>query len=74
MRLLAQINLLARLRLDARRRGVELRLQRLSGELQELIEFCGLAEALGLEAGRKPEEREESLGVEEERELDDPPS
>ena len=73
MGLLAQIDLLARLRLDARRRGVELSLQRLSGELQELIAFCGLAEALGLEARRKPEEREQGLGVEEEGELDDPP-
>jgi len=41
-------------------------------ELRSLIAFCGLAEALGIEPGREPEEREQGLGVEEEAELDDP--
>ena len=69
---LASLDLLARLRLRGTRfRGV-------SPELRDLARFCGLAKALGLEAGpalesvREPEEREEPGGVEEERQLDDP--
>ena len=54
-------------------------------ELWELLDLCGLVEVLELEVttakppspGRKgggqPEQREEPLHVEEERELDDPP-
>jgi hypothetical protein len=64
---LASLDLLARLRLHgARFRGV-------SPELRDLARFCGLARALGLELERKPEEREEPGGVEEERQLGDPP-
>jgi hypothetical protein len=64
---LASLDLLARLRLrGARFRGV-------SPELRDLARFCGLARALGLEAEREPEEREEPRGVEEERQLGDPP-
>ena len=69
---LRTIALLARLQLTARRAGVELRL-RPPPELLELAAFLGLAEALRLEAGRQPEEREERRGVEEEGQLDDPP-
>jgi anti-anti-sigma regulatory factor len=65
---LGAVDLLARLRLSARRRGVELRLRRAPHELVELIELCGLGEALG-----QPEEREERLRVEEERQFRDPP-
>jgi hypothetical protein len=43
-------------------------------ELHELITFVGLAEVLGLEPRGQAEEREEPVGVEEERELDDPPA
>ena len=70
---LEAIDLLARVRLEARRAGVELRIVP-SQELGELITFCGLTEALGVEPRRQPEEREEPFGVEEERELDDAPA
>jgi anti-anti-sigma regulatory factor len=70
---LATIDVLARLQLAARRTGLELRLRHASCELQELIELAGLGEVLRVEAGGQPEEREQRLGVEEERELDDPP-
>jgi len=69
---LRAIDLLARLQLAARRAGLELRLRNATDELLELVAFAGLADVLRLEAGGQPEEREERLGVEEERELDDP--
>ena len=71
---LRSVERLARLQLAARRNGLELRLTRVPAELEELITFAGLAEALGLEPRGQAEEREERLGVEEERELDDPPA
>ena len=58
---LAAVDVLARLRLVA---GV--RVVRAPPELWELIDFCGLREALG-----EPERREERLRVEEERQLGD---
>jgi ABC-type transporter Mla MlaB component len=64
---LAAVDLLARLALAARRRGRVLRVRRAPDELCELIELCGLGDALG-----KPEQREERLRVEEERQLGDP--
>ena len=66
------IDALARLVLNARREGLELRLCGASGELQQLVVFCGLADVLGLEASRQTEQREQRGGVEEERHLDDP--
>jgi ABC-type transporter Mla MlaB component len=67
------VDALAQLQLTARRFGCHLRLRRMSAELQELLGFMGLQEVLlRLEVGRQAEEREERLGVEEERELDDP--
>jgi STAS domain-containing protein len=66
------IDALARLQLDVRRRGFELRLRRAPGDLVSLLDFMGLSEVLRVEPRRKPEEREDALGVEEERELDDP--
>ncbi len=63
---------LARLQLSSRRVGLELRLRHASGELLELLTFVGLDEVLRLEAGGQPEQREQSLGIEEERELDEP--
>ena len=59
---LRAVDLLARLRL---RTGA--RLVRAPREVWELLELCGLREAVG-----QPEEREEALRVEEERQLDDP--
>jgi len=68
---LAVVDALARLQLGLRRQGCELRLLDAPPELAELIRFAGLAEALRLEPRRQPEEREQRLGVEEERELGD---
>jgi len=69
---LRTVESLARLQLAARQCGLELRLTDVPAELEELITFIGLAEALGLEPRGQAEEREEGVGVEEERELDDP--
>jgi ABC-type transporter Mla MlaB component len=67
------VDALARLQLAARRLGYRLRLRRASAELQELLAFMGLQDALDLwlEPGWQAEEREQRLGVEEERELGD---
>ena len=59
---LRTVDFLARLRL---RTGA--RLVRAPRELWELVELCGLREAVG-----QVEEREQPLRVEEERQLDDP--
>jgi STAS domain len=68
----AAVDALARLQLNAQRLGLELRLRHASAALRELIAFAGLDEVLRVEAQGQAEEREERLGVEEERELDDP--
>lgn len=65
------VDVLARLRLTARRHGLDLRITA-SPELCELVSFLGLEEALRLEPRRQPEQREEPLGFEEERELRHP--
>ncbi len=59
---LRTVDFLARLRL---RSGA--RLVRAPRELWELLDLCGLVEVVG-----KPKERKQALGVEEERQLDDP--
>ena len=63
------VDLLARLQLQARRCGVELRLRRAPRELCELIDLCGLLEVLG-----QPVQREQLGRVEEEGQLGDPPA
>jgi hypothetical protein len=68
----AAVDALARLQLAARRIGLEIRLRHASSELQGLLVYCGLDEVLRVEAGGQAEEREERLGAQEERELDDP--
>jgi hypothetical protein len=68
----AAIDVLARLQLAARQLGLHIRLRNASAELQELIAFAGLRDALRVEVERHAEQREQRLGVEEERELDDP--
>ncbi|HST15556.1 MAG TPA: hypothetical protein VLJ44_11980 [Gaiellaceae bacterium] len=70
------VDALARLQLAARRSGYEVAVTNVPCDLLELIELAGLCEVLGVEVlrvepGRQPEEREERLGVEEERELPD---
>jgi ABC-type transporter Mla MlaB component len=68
------VDALARLELLARRQGKQLRLRKVSSELQQLLGLCGLADILRVEAVGQPEEREERVGVEEERQLGDPPA
>ena len=75
------VDALARLQLAARRYECQVRLRNTSVELQELIGFMGLGHVVlddpagsGIEPWRQAEEREQCLGVEEERELHDPPS
>jgi hypothetical protein len=66
------VDALARLQLAARRLGMEILLRDASRELQELVDFAGLRDVLRVEAGGQAEQGEERVGVEEERELDDP--
>ena len=68
----AAVEALARLQLAARRVGLEIRLCRASSELRDLLVFCGLDDVLRVEVGGQAEEREDRLGAEEKRELDDP--
>jgi anti-anti-sigma regulatory factor len=68
----AAVEALARLQLAARRIGLEVRLCRASSELRDLLVFCGLDNVLRVEVGGQAEDREDRLGAEEERELDDP--
>lgn len=67
------VDTLARLQLAARRLGLEIRLRHASGELQELLVLVGLRDVLRVETRGQAEQREQRLGVEEERELDDRP-
>jgi hypothetical protein len=66
------VDALARLQLAAKRRGVTLVLRNASRDLAELVGLMGLADVLAVEPRREPEQREERLGVEEERDLLDP--
>ncbi|MGN6377920.1 MAG: hypothetical protein ACTHNU_03115 [Gaiellales bacterium] len=68
------INALARIQLTARRLGRTVWLRSVAVDLCDLLTLCGLAEVLPLEAERQAEQREHPLGVEEERELPDPPA
>jgi hypothetical protein len=65
------IDALARLQLTAKRNGVHLQLTGVSPELAALLTFAGLAGVLGLEASREAEQREQRVGLEEERHLGD---
>jgi len=67
------IDQIARLQLAVRRRGGRLELKEACSELVDLIGFCGLEGVLRVESWRQAEEGEHPCGVEEERELDDPP-
>ena len=73
--LLAQIDALARIKLAMRRNGyVVCSVRGASDELRELAAFAGLDDVLRFEPRRQPVQREERVGVEEERALDDPPA
>lgn len=65
---LGTVDALARLQLTVKRLGGSLRLHGTSTSLAELLELTGLCEVLPLcvEAVREAEQREETLGVEEE--------
>ncbi|HEU5371862.1 MAG TPA: hypothetical protein VFU51_05680, partial [Gaiellaceae bacterium] len=65
------VDALARLQLAARRSGYEVTVTDAPRDLIELIELAGLCDVLGVEPLRQPEEREQRLRVEEERELPD---
>lgn len=72
------IDALARLQLTAIRLGRRVRVCHACDRLEELLGLVGLCEILlsdasGGEAGRQPEEREQPLRVEEERDGGDPP-
>jgi ABC-type transporter Mla MlaB component len=75
---LATVDALARLALRARRMGCAVSLRDPSTELLELVGLAGLGEVLpcapgsGVEVGGQSEQREEPLGVEEERDAGDP--
>ena len=66
------IDALARLQLAARRLDLEVLLRHASSDLQALIAFAGLREVLRVEPDGQAEQRKQGVGVEEERELDDP--
>jgi hypothetical protein len=70
------LDAVARVHLAARRHGCSTQLCGASHELIELLDLAGLGSVLPvrlrIEMRREPEEREEPVGVEEERELDDP--
>jgi hypothetical protein len=66
------VDALARLHLNARRLGLDLRIRHASSELEQLIALAGLDEVLCVEASGEPEEGEDRVGVEEERQLNDP--
>jgi hypothetical protein len=76
---LTTIEAIARVALAARIHERRVRLEHAPRRLVDLLELCGLA-ALGgaaraagsVEAGRQAEQREEALGVEEERDAGDP--
>ena len=75
------VDALARLQLTARRLGRRIRLHRASRELDALLSFLGLAEAVGgarradsVRARGQAEQRKQPLGVEEGVERDDAPA
>jgi len=55
---LGTVELIALIRLCTKECGQEVRLVNVSPGLRDLIEICGLAEVLGVEVERHPEERE----------------
>jgi hypothetical protein len=69
---LATANALARAHVNVRRAGGRLRLVNAAPELRELLDFLGIGDVLLGRGERQAEEREQTLGVEERREPDDP--
>jgi hypothetical protein len=82
---LVAVEVLARLRLTARRLGCGLRLRRPSRALEQIVAFCGLCDVLPVEAalygggnvgrnGGQAEQREHPRRVEERVDARDPPA
>ena len=72
------VDALARLALAIRRCGARMRIERASPELRDLLGLAGLrrvvpCDDLFVEVVGQPEQREEPLGVQEERDPADPP-
>ena len=70
---LSAIDQLARIQLGICRAGMEPSFADASYDLMALIDFAGLADVLRVEVKRQSEKRKQPGGVEEERELGDPP-
>ena len=70
---LATLDMLARVRLAAKRAGCRAAVAAAPPDVVELAELAGLAEVLGLDARGQPEEWEQRLRLQEERDLADPP-
>ena len=70
---LGTLDALARASLNVRRHGERLYVVNAPRALQELLRFAGRGGVLLGRDGRKSEEREQPLGVEERREADDLP-
>jgi hypothetical protein len=68
---LATTNALARAYVNARHLGTTLQVVNVSPELQELVAFVGLAQALLGRRQGQAEQRKQTLGVEEGGEADD---
>jgi hypothetical protein len=68
------IDALARIQLAARRMGRRVVLRDAADELRDLLAFVGLTAELRIEPGGQAEQRKQGVGVEEERELTDPPA
>jgi ABC-type transporter Mla MlaB component len=68
------IDALARIQLAARRMGRQVMLRHAADDLRDLLAFVGLTPQLRIEPGGQAEQRKQGVGVEEERELIDPPA
>jgi STAS domain len=68
------IDALARIQLAVRRMGRRLMVRDAADDLVDLLAFAGVAGVLGIESWGQAEQREQRLGIEEERELGDPPA
>ncbi|MGH3076197.1 MAG: STAS domain-containing protein [Gaiellales bacterium] len=68
------LDALARMQLAAGRMGRQVVLRHVTDELRGLMALVGLDGVLRIEPGRQAEQREQRVGVEEERELGDPPA
>jgi hypothetical protein len=66
------IDRIARLELNARRKGSRIQLSNVDDALLELMQLCGLAATLGVEPRRKTEQREKARGVKKKGEVRNP--